>query len=87
LAAGVNIAESVMPLGRLWRHLYVVDGFRDFASRRFVATQLGRGSLDVDELAAVMDGIGYDGWWMVEPTDGAATAESLSLAANFVRNL
>ncbi len=87
IAAGVTIADLAGSLAPYWQHLYLADGYRDIASRRFVATELGRGTLDIAELAAILDGANYDGWWMIEPTDEGDRVSECAAAATYLRNL
>ncbi len=87
IAAGESIADLSTSLASYWQHVYLADGYRDIASRRFVATQLGRGAIDIAELAAILDGACYDGWWMVETTEQGDRISECAAAAAYLRNL
>ena len=87
IAGGGAVGDVATALAEHWRHVVVADGYRDLASRSFVATELGRGSVDLAELAAVLDASSYQGWWAIEPDGDVPVVDQAKNAAAYLRRL
>jgi len=86
--AGETPASTAQGLGRFIRHVHVKDTTYPNGKRQGML--LGQGSVPLEECAAALAGIGYDGWYCLETEkrwDSASPepGESLPQFAEFMR--
>lgn len=84
---GHSPAEAVAELGPHVLHVHAADAVRDFAARRTVEVELGRGAADIPALLGQLTEFGYEGWVTIERRESADPIGEIENAVAFLRAL
>jgi sugar phosphate isomerase/epimerase len=90
---GQLVAQSRSPQGALeviaphLQHVRATDAVRDLRHGGVVEVELGRGSVDYDQLAGGLSGIDYRGWVTAGRGESHYPLEQLTSAVSYLRNV
>lgn len=84
---GYSASEAARLLGPYVRHVHAKDGVQDLAQGRGIEVQLGRGSVDFEELIAIFDQHNYRGYYTIECGAREHAIEAVGEAVQYLRRL
>ncbi|TWT88189.1 Xylose isomerase-like TIM barrel [Pseudobythopirellula maris] len=87
LLGGYDPQEALEELAPHITYVQAGDAVHDFAERRVVEVELGRGSVQAPELLGALEERGYDGWVTVDRREGQNPAGDLGDAIAYLRAL
>jgi sugar phosphate isomerase/epimerase len=68
-------------------HVHACDAVRDFASRKTLEVELGRGAADIPEILGKLSEFDYRGWVTIERRDTPNPIEEIENAVEFLKSL
>lgn len=84
---GFSAREAARVLGPEVAYVYAKDGVRDLAQGRGIEVELGRGSIDLPELAGILEQNEYRGYFTVERRHAAEPILEVANAVEYLKNL
>lgn len=87
LSQGHDPLEAAGAFGPRIAHVHAADAVHDFAERRVVEVELGRGAVDFPEIVGLLEQYGYQGWITIERRHAARPVEEIGDAVAFLRSL
>lgn len=82
-----NSVPACLKLSQHAIHLHASDAVRDFAARKAIEVELGRGSVDWPEVMSAMEQGGFNGFITVGRNDGGQAGVECQNAIDYLRNL
>ncbi|QDU91583.1 Xylose isomerase-like TIM barrel [Pirellulimonas nuda] len=87
LSGGHAPLEAAGALGPRIVHVHAADAVHDFAERRVVEVELGRGAVDFPEIVGALEQFDYRGWITIERRHATRPVEEIGDAVAFLRSL
>jgi sugar phosphate isomerase/epimerase len=84
---GFSVEDAVRVLGPHILHVHASDAVRDLRDRRGIEVALGRGTVDIPTLLAMLDEQQYRGWLTIERLHADDPLEEIGNAVQYLQNM